>query len=330
MTAQANIHLIHTQDWQEALQDGFADVNALLEFVDLPKTDLPAPTFSQKIPRIFAQKITKGDWHDPILRQFLPTEHEDVPQTGYVLDPLAERAHSPVPGLLHKYKGRVLITPTGACAVHCRYCFRRHYDYSSHTKQSHMAAILDYIRADSSIFEVILSGGDPLSLSNARLSKWLDALEDIDHISTIRMHTRTPVVLPMRLDASLQARLNACTKSLVMVLHTNHPNEVDDTLKIHLEPLKAHLLNQSVLLKGINDDADTLVALSYKLFKMGVMPYYLHMLDKVQGSAHFQSDVDLDALYQALLERLPGYLVPKIVQELPFVANKTPFFYLAD
>ncbi len=317
--------------WQQAMAQAVSDVSELYELLDLPlPPSLHTPKkFPLRVPRSFVAKMQKGNPNDPLLLQVLPDTLETLTVVGYSQDPLAENEQNPLKGMLHKYRSRVLITVTGACAVHCRYCFRQHFDYSDNMPNgAQIDVITDYVRADAGIDEVLLSGGDPLSLSDTKLTQLIDKLSAIPHLKTIRLHTRLPVVLPSRVTDELCQTLKGCAKNIVMVLHINHPNEIDDTLAKHCAKLRdagVTLLNQSVLLAGINDDADTLAKLSHQLFKMQVLPYYLHVLDKVTGAAHF--DVPLARavqIYWQLLERLSGYLMPKLVQELPGVPYKTP------
>lgn len=319
------------ETWQKELADGIDDLASLYQILQLsPDKNWHEPKkFPLKVPKAFVAKMKTGDQNDPLLLQILPTLDESVPTVGYTHDPLAENDHNPLKGLLHKYQSRVLLTLTGACAVHCRYCFRQHFDYSANMPTSSaQAAIIDYIASHTEIDEVLLSGGDPLSLSNRRLQGWLDELAKIPHIRTIRLHTRLPVVLPNRVDGELLTMLGNSPKNIVMVLHINHPNEIDDTLAQKCKLLKqanVTLLNQTVLLKNINDNVTTLTRLSHDLFGIGVLPYYLHILDKVQGAAHFDLPIEQAvALYWQLLEKLSGYLVPKLVQELPNKPYKTP------
>jgi EF-P beta-lysylation protein EpmB len=273
--------------------------------------------------------MTIGDSDDPLLRQVLTDTKEQITVTGYVADPLAENTQNPIKGLLHKYQSRALLTLTGACAIHCRYCFRQHFDYSANMPTaSAKEAIVSYITDHPEIDEVILSGGDPLSITNRRLFAWLDTLESIPQLTTIRLHTRLPVVIPARLDDALLDRLALSRCHIVMVIHCNHANEIDTLTSEYLQRARAAgitLLNQAVLLKGINDSVATQVALSQRLFAAGVLPYYLHLLDKVAGGAHFDSDERLAVeLYWRLLSVLPGYLVPKLVRELPNRPFKVP------
>lgn len=290
--------------------------------------------FALKVPYAFVQKIKRDDLSvllsDPILRQILPTHDEHKQVAGYSADPLCEATFNTKKSLLHKYQSRVLVTLTGACLVHCRYCFRQHFDYQSNLPDAAAGAeLIDYIHKNKQIDEVILSGGDPLSLSNRRLSAWLYEFANTP-IATIRLHTRVPIVMPARVDDDLLQTISSISqkKQVVIVVHTNHANEIGDDTKQALLAIRqagATLLNQAVLLKGVNDDVDALSQLSYALFGAGVLPYYLHKLDKVQGAAHFEvADEVANALYWQLLERLPGYLVPKFVQELANQPHKTP------
>lgn len=296
------------------------DKQALQEQYVLPKS------FGLRVPHAFAVKVRGVD--DPILRQILPTHEEQVVAPDFVLDPLGEAHKNPVRGMLHKYKSRVLLTLTGACAVHCRYCFRQHFDYGANLpKSSDQQAIGDYLKAHRDVDEVVLSGGDPLSLSNRRLGDWLDFFADTN-LKTVRLHTRLPVVLPARIDQELLALFAKFPKKLVVVIHTNHSQELDDANAAAFLVLKqagAVLLNQAVLLRGINDTVAAQVSLSHRLFDMGVLPYYLHLLDKVAGAAHFEVPKnEAVGLYWRLLEELSGYLVPKLVQEQAGHPHKTP------
>lgn len=317
--------------WQHALRQAFTRPAELLSYLELP-ADLPclqpAPSFPLKVPRAFAARMRKGDPDDPLFRQVwtAPAEADVIP--GYALDAVGDLHKTRDGGVIHKYHGRVLVMATGACAVHCRYCFRRHFPYSEHlAARNQWADTLDTIRADDSIREVILSGGDPLSLSDDKLSALAEALETIPHVRRLRLHTRQPVVLPERVDERLLDWLSRSRLQKFVVLHINHPNELDDAVDAALRELRSsdvQLLNQAVLLRGINDDPDTLVRLSERLSECGVLPYYLHCLDRVQGAAHF--DIPAEHARQLMTEisaRLPGYLVPRLVKEEPGAPAKT-------
>ena len=319
-------------NWQTQVADVITDIDQLLAILELShiKDKLYVPQgFGLRVPKAFVAKMKKGDANDPLLLQVLPNKQEQTQVTGYVSDPLAENAHNPIKGLLHKYRSRVLVTVTGACAIHCRYCFRQHFDYQANLpKSDQLRLIQDYIRKHPEINEVILSGGDPLSVTNRRLFLWLQALEDLPQINTIRLHTRLPIVIPDRLDNELLDRLEHSRCRIVMVVHTNHANEIDNhTAKLlqHARQKGITLLNQTVLLAGVNDGLKQQVALSERLFEAGVLPYYLHLLDKVAGAAHFDiAQKQAIDLYWQMLAHLPGYLVPKLVQELPHKPFKTP------
>jgi EF-P beta-lysylation protein EpmB len=312
--------------WQQELARAVTDPAELMALLDLDTRALPigaeaAAAFALRVPRSFIARMRRGDPHDPLLRQVLPLEAESSYVPGFGLDPVGDRAAAKAPGLLHKYRGRVLINTTAACAIHCRYCFRRHFPYAEvgHGRST-WEAIVGYVRADDTIREVILSGGDPLSLHDHRLAQLVERLESVRHLRRLRIHTRLPVVLPERVDAGLLAWLGGTRLAPVMVIHANHPNEIDPAVRAALGALEATgitLLNQSVLLRGINDSAEILAHLSEILFAAGVLPYYLHLLDRVQGAAHFEVETATAmALHEALSRDLPGYLVPRLVREV--------------
>lgn len=322
-----------TAPWQRLLAEAIVDPADLLRRLGLPDTLLPAARraaalFPLRVPAPYLQRIRPGDAADPLLRQVLPLDLECETRPGYSADPLAESAAQPVPGLLKKYHGRALLIATGACAVHCRYCFRRHFPYAeAHAGGSRLEPALAAIAADPSIGEVILSGGDPLTLSDPRLADLTARLAATAHVHTLRIHSRLPVVLPQRVDDDLLGWLTPLPLRKVLVLHSNHPAEIDDSVGQALTALATSgvtLLNQSVLLRGVNDNADSLVALSERLHQAGVLPYYLHLLDRVQGAAHFEvPQIQGEALIAALRARLPGYLVPRLVREIPGASGKT-------
>jgi len=248
---------------------------------------------------------------------------------GFTSDPLMERNANPIRGLLHKYKSRVLVILGSACAGHCRYCFRRHFPYEDNMlSQQEFSKIAEYVEQAPDVNEVILSGGDPLITSNSRLKHLIKTLEQIPHLTKIRFHTRTPVVLPARIDAEFIDLLQQTRLQTIMVLHCNHPNEIDATFSEAMSALKeagVTLLNQSVLLKGVNDNRDTLIQLSKSLFSAHILPYYLHLLDPVAGASHFDVPEEVGAkLINQLLTELPGYLVPKLVREEPNKPSKSP------
>jgi EF-P beta-lysylation protein EpmB len=296
----------------------------------LPGAHAASETFALRVPAPFLARIKPGDPHDPLLRQVLPLGDELEDQPGYVADPLEEGAAQRAPGLLQKYAGRALLITTAACAIHCRYCFRREFPYAEQTADDagRWAAALAEIAGDTSIEEVILSGGDPLSLSDARLRQLTDTLAAMPHVRRIRVHTRQPVVLPARVDAGLTAWIAGIRQPLVFVLHVNHQNEIDADVRAACARLRSAgvtLLNQSVLLAGVNDDVDTLRCLSGALADAGVLPYYLHLPDRVRGTAHFDvSESRAKELIAALSAQLSGYLVPRLVREIPGAPSKTP------
>lgn len=323
----------HTPLWQRALRDAFTRTDALLAYLQLdpalPQLDAArARAFPLRVPRGFAQRMRKGDPDDPLFLQVWPRPAEAESVAGFGLDAVGDLHKLRDGGLIHKYQGRILIVATGACAVHCRYCFRQHFPYADHLgARDHWRSAVQVIASDTSIREVILSGGDPLSLNDDKLGEFIDALEAIPHVQRLRIHTRQPILLPERIDMRLLAWLARSRLQKVMVLHANHPAELDASVATALKPLQALgvlLLNQSVLLRKINDDAETLVALSERLCECGVLPYYLHLLDRVQGVAHFEVDeVQARTLMRQINARLPGYLVPRLAREEPGKPSKT-------
>lgn len=326
-------NLAHS-DWQTALAHAVRSPQQLLAYLQLPPHLLSAAleasqNFPLCVPHSYLQQMEKGNPKDPLLRQILPIEDENHSPPGFNLDPVGDQQALAAPGLLHKYQGRVLLMTTQACAVHCRYCFRRHYPYKqTGAKPSHWQAALDYIKADSSIREVILSGGDPLTLNEPHLETLSQQLSRIPHVSRLRIHTRTPIVLPERINNAFLNWLQNLPLETIMVLHCNHPKELSEPVRHALQRLHQTgltLLNQAVLLKGVNDDIETLTRLSEHLFSNKVLPYYLHQLDRVQGAAHFEVDDEYAlALSQQLREQLPGYLVPQLVREIASEKAKMP------
>lgn len=288
-----------------------------------------ANLFPMRVPDHFVDKISPNDLDDPLLKQILPVDDELTITHGYSDDPLNELEYQPVPGVLHKYHGRVLIITTGSCAIHCRYCFRRHFDYeASAITENQLHHIINYIINDSSVFEVILSGGDPLMLSDERLDRLTKEISRIPHIKYLRIHTRIPVVSPARILKSSLPWLNNRNVKHIIVVHVNHPDELDSTVHESINKIKitgTQLFNQAVLLHGINDSSDILINLSKKLFDYGILPYYIHLLDPVSGSAHFQvSQEKASRLINDIRNTLPGYLVPKMVKEIPGMKHKIP------
>jgi EF-P beta-lysylation protein EpmB len=288
-----------------------------------------AASFALRVTRYYADLMVRGDPDDPLLRQVLPDPQELQSAPGFSADPNHELQCQIGSGLLHKYHGRALLVTTAACAVHCRYCFRRHYPYAAeHGSSARWHEVAGRLAAMPDVSELILSGGDPLSLDTGRLAGLHEALLQVPQLRRLRLHTRLPVVLPERVDAELTRLLAGSPLQVVMVLHINHPREVTVQLAEALQPLRSAgitMLNQSVLLKDINDAADTLVQLSELLFEHGIVPYYLHLLDPVVGAAHYQVPLaQARALQQQLLARLPGYLVPRMVREVAGASGKVP------
>ena len=321
-------------DWRAAWRDAIRDPRELLAMLGLEAlaaqvSAAAAAQFPLRVPRGFAARMRRGDPDDPLLRQVLPRIEEDRVVPGFALDAVGDGAARAATGVIHKYQGRALLVATGSCAIHCRYCFRRHFDYGADTAASqHWADAIAWLRADAGIHEVLLSGGDPLSLATPKLAEFTDAIADLPQLRRLRLHTRLPVVLPERVDEALLSWLRGLPWPVTVVIHANHANEVDDQVLSALARLRsagAVLLNQAVLLRGVNDSADALAGLSRRAYEAGVLPYYLHQLDRVAGTAHFEvPDREAIALHAALAARLPGYLVPRLVRELPGDTGKRP------
>ncbi|WP_280547862.1 EF-P beta-lysylation protein EpmB [Halomonas sp. 11-S5] len=320
--------------WQTQLARAIRDPRELCRRLGLDEAWWPGAErghalFEVRVPEVYLARIRPGDPADPLLRQVLPLAEEAVPMAGYVADPLKEAEHAPAPGLIHKYAGRVLLIASPACAVNCRYCFRRHFPYEENApSRAQWEESLEHIRQDPSIREAILSGGDPLAASDRQLAWLVERLEAIPHLKRLRIHTRLPVVIPERIDDALLGWLGATHLQKVMVLHINHANEIDEAVIAACRKLSAAgvtLLNQSVLLRGVNDSIGALAALSERLFEAGILPYYLHVLDPVAGAAHFDvADDEARELVAGLREVLPGFLMPRLVREIPGEASKTP------
>lgn len=316
--------------WREAVRDprellGLLGLDALAARV----SDAAAAQFSLRVPRGFVARMHHGDPADPLLRQVLPLDEEMRMVPGFGLDAVGDAAARTGAGVIQKYRGRALLVATGSCAVHCRYCFRRHFPYADETAAAgRWREAVELIRADATVEEVILSGGDPLALANPKLAELTSALAAIPHLRRLRIHTRLPVVLPERVDAGLVDWLGGLPWPVAVVLHANHANEFDaavDGAVARLRGTGAVLLNQAVLLRGVNDSEQALAALSERSFAAGVLPYYLHQLDRVAGAAHFEvPDAEARALHAALSARLSGYLVPRLVREVAGDPGKRP------
>lgn len=310
-------------DWQDCLRSAVRSPAELCRLLDLPESIASAAAcrdFALRVPLPFIARMERGNPHDPLLRQVLPIDEELVPQPGYNEDPIGESAFNDTPGLIHKYQGRALLIVSGACAVNCRYCFRRHFPYSNNNVgPSLREPALRAIAERTELSEIILSGGDPLTMTDEYLGELIQTLAGIDHLRRLRIHTRLPVVIPARVTGTLIDHLRGSRLTPVMVLHINHPAEIDADLHDALQDLRAAgiaLLNQCVLLRGVNNSVDTLAELSEKLFDTGVLPYYINVLDRVRGAAHFDvEDDEALALEEALRRRLPGYLAPRWVRD---------------
>jgi EF-P beta-lysylation protein EpmB len=309
------------------------DPRELLQVLELDRCLGPAHTaagcFPLRVPRGFVARMGRRNPHDPLLRQVLPLEDELHTAPGYVSDPVGDRTAIRAPGLLHKYHGRALLIATQACAVHCRYCFRRHFPYrDNHAAGNGWRTAMEYVASQPTIQEVILSGGDPLVLNDERLQNLVARLANIQHLKRLRIHSRLPVVIPERITNALLRSLTRTRLRTAVVIHINHPQEIDPKVHSALSRMRSSgipVLNQAVLLRGVNDEVDTLMGLSTALFEAGVLPYYLHLLDKVQGAAHFAvEDTIALHLHRQLSAKLPGYLVPRLVRDAPGTSAKLP------
>ena len=328
-----NLESAHVEPrWQQELRDAVRDLAELARLLDLPVETLARgrpgrEAFPLLVPRGFIRRMRQRDPNDPLLLQILPTAAETVAHAGFTSDPLAEQGLARHGGIL-KYPGRALLITTAACPVHCRYCFRHEFPYAEQTAVGpDFAAALASIRAAADIREIILSGGDPLSLSNSRLARLISAIEALPNVRTLRIHTRFPIVLPSRIDTGLLHLLQQTRLNTVIVVHANHPAEIDESVSAAAAKLKECtnlLLNQSVLLRGINDNVGTLIRLSERLLECGITPYYLHLLDRVSGTQHFEIEETLAAhLIKDMRSRAPGYLIPRLVRDQAGELSKT-------
>ena len=341
----AKVFKFQTPDWKLAIAESFRDRGELLEFCEIDSSGLdlnrsekvrpetgreagPGHDFPLRVTRYFASLIEKGNALDPLLLQVLPDARELETIEGYSKDPVGDRRSMPVAGLIHKYHGRVLLTLTGACPIHCRYCFRRHFPYQEATVDYNTdGEVMKYLSRHKEIREVILSGGDPLMLSDQKLAKLIVNLNQVAHIRLLRIHSRLLSVLPQRVTETFIETLKQFNGKIILVTHINHPHEITEFNHSAFQLLSQQgftLLNQAVLLKQINNSAQTLVDLSYKLFAAHIMPYYLHRLDKVQGAAHFDLPAkESHRIYRKMRSRLPGYLLPELVEEIAGRPSKT-------
>lgn len=323
----------HREDWLHQLADVITDHLQLLHFLalddhpQLRKGAQARTLFPLRVPWSFAARMRKGDPNDPLLLQVLTAQEEFEVTPGFSVDPLDEQQNV-VPGLLHKYHNRALLLVKGGCAVNCRYCFRRHFPYQDNPgNKSNWRQALDYVRQHPELDEIIFSGGDPLMAKDHELDWLIHELENIPHVQRLRIHSRLPVVIPARITEALCQRFSQTRLSVLLVTHINHANEIDSELRESMARLRqagVTLLNQSVLLRGVNDNASTLATLSNALFNVGILPYYLHLLDKVQGAAHFLvSDEEARDIMKKLLSQVSGYLVPRLTREIGGEASKT-------
>ncbi len=329
-----SVHTIeHFNSWQEELANAISCPKELLSLLGLDDNLLPdalkaSNSFELRVPHAFLNRMEQGNPEDPLLRQVLPLGDECKHIEGYSSDPLAEASQNPCNGIIHKYRGRLLLITSSACAVNCRFCFRRHFPYQDNQLSgTHLQQAIEYIAADPTIHEVILSGGDPLAGNDRRLALLAAELNNIEHVNILRIHTRLPIMIPSRITTEMLNWFTTQRLKPVMVIHCNHPDEIDDSVRAAFNKLRqagVTLLNQSVLLKGINDNTDTLERLSHTLFQSGITPYYLHVLDKVQGAAHFDlPEEKAIELIEELKSRCPGYLVPRLAREVPGKPGKT-------
>jgi len=327
-------NLISTsKTWQQELGQCVTDPKKLLQLLDISpgqyqNSFAARKLFPLRVPMPFVQRMERGNINDPLLKQVMTSSNEFDEQPGFVDDPLDEHA-AKMPGLLHKYENRVLLMVRTACAINCRYCFRRQFPYQENSiTQQHFADIANYIAQDTAINEVILSGGDPLMAKDHHLQQIIEQIEPVQHVTRLRIHTRLPVVIPSRITTQLLDLLQKTRLKVVIVLHINHANEIDEHVAQMCQRLKqagVTLLNQAVLLKGINDCETSQVNLSERLFSVGILPYYLHLLDKVRGATHFDMpEEDAITLMHQLYKKLPGFLVPRLVREIGGQAHKTP------
>ena len=333
-TPEKAVLTLPTDRWQAHWRQAIREPSELLAELGLAPEDMGVSAealaqFPLRVPRGFVARMRHGDPADPLLRQVLPINDEMQVAPGFSFDAVGDSQARKATGVIQKYQGRALLVATGSCAIHCRYCFRRHFDYAEeNAAKGGWQAAVAAIAADPSIDEVILSGGDPLSLATSKLAELTNALATIGHVKRLRIHSRLPVVLPERVDQDLLNWLGALPWPVAFVVHANHANEFDASVDAAMSRLRgtgAQLLNQAVLLRGVNDDLATLAELSERSFAAGVLPYYLHQLDRVQGVAHFEiSDAQALSLHAGLMARLSGYLVPKLVREIAGDTSKRP------
>ena len=332
MRLSAKGELWSDEEWRIILKTAIRSIDSLskrLGYEAVPQNWQDDASFPILVTEPYLRRIEMGNLEDPLLLQIVPTSQERLQVNGYSNDPVSEQDKMVAGGVVQKYHGRVLLITTPACGIHCRYCFRKHFPYQE-SRPLDFSSQVRYIETDKSIGEVILSGGDPLILSDQQLSDLLASLDQIPHVERIRIHTRLPVVLPQRITSRLRKLFRETESKIIVVFHFNHPAEIDAEVEHALQMLSEEgvtLLNQSVLLRGVNDSPEVLVELSEQLFRNSVLPYYLHLLDKVSGTSHFEiSDQDAIRIYEELQARLPGYLVPKLAREQPNASSKQTMF----
>jgi len=329
---------VKREEWLYHLSQVITDPHTLFAHLNLDAALLAKhypqikQAFALRVPLQFVKRMQKGNINDPLLRQVMLADEELIEVPGYSADPLEEKMHTALPNLLHKYQNRVLLITKTNCAINCRYCFRRHFPYHENQGNKHnWQNALQYVAAHPEVNEVILSGGDPLMAKDHELDWLISQIESIPHIERLRIHTRLAVVIPARITATLCQRLDSSRLQTIFVTHINHANEIDDHVKSSMKRLTASnvlLLNQSVLLKGVNDNVTSLKQLSNQLFKAGILPYYLHVLDKVAGAAHFFVDDEIaKTLMKQLAAEVSGYLLPKLARETSGEYNKTLIHY---
>ena len=321
-------------NWHRSLAQAIRCPGELLRRLELPAALLPAAEaaacdFPVMVTESYLNRIQPSDPNDPLLRQVLPLAAELQKDPGFPRDAVGDRAARIAPGLIHKYHGRALLITTGACAIHCRYCFRRHYDYHQEPRRlEDWQPALRQLQSDPSIREVILSGGDPLMLVDQRLADLIELIENIPHVKRLRLHTRLPIVLPQRINDGLESVLNGSRLQTVIVVHANHARELTGDCAAALMQLSSnkHLVfNQAVLLRGVNDTPNAQVDLCERLLDLHVIPYYLHQLDRTEGVGHFEvADTNARNIMTEMQRRLPGYAIPRLVREVPGAAHKVP------
>lgn len=329
------IQTTHNISWSQHLSQAITSLPELIKHLGLPESLIEQgieaqQSFKLLVPRPYLSRIEHGNLSDPLLLQILPSSAEMQTVLGYSKDPLEEADHNPQKAIVHKYKRRLLVITTGTCAVNCRYCFRRHFPYGDNQlAQAEWQSVIDYLKVHPDVNEVILSGGDPLMMKDALLANKVRQIEALPQIKRLRIHSRLPVVIPARVCDEMLDWINESRLDIIMVWHINHANEIDEELAqaaFKLKQAGVTVLNQGVLLKGINDTVEAQVNLSEAVFDAGILPYYMFTLDPVEGAAHFDITIeDAQKLMGKVAAELPGYLVPKLAKEIPGKTSKTVF-----